>query len=357
LPALVFTAVLVASAGVLFAALFTAFGSQRPDELGWDFRVAYFPAAQAIVDGESPYPAAPNDPALDEKTVYAYPPQLAFLITPLTPFSVNVAVVVAVVASLVALFGALALVGVRDVRCYAVVVIWGTGWNALEMANVSALLTLFLALAWRFRATIWPLAATLGVMVSTKLFLWPMLVWAVATRRVRTAGLAILLGFAVTIATWAMIGFAGMREYPDLLSRVASQDSYSVQAMVDALGLGSEVAYAVTILVGGGLLATCFAFARRADDQRAFIVGLAAAFAMSPVVWLHYLVMLAVPLGIARPRLSPIWLLPMLLWVSPRSENGTTLDPFLPGLVAATILALLLARPSLCHERVAAAPA
>jgi hypothetical protein len=341
---LLVTGVLVAGAGVLVAGLFTAFGSQRPEELGWDFRVAYFPAAESVVAGESPYPSAPDDPRLDEKTVYAYPPQLALALTPLTALRVDAAVVLAVLGSLAALMGALALVGVRDLRCYAVVVIWGPGWNALEMANVSALLALLLALAWRFRTTLWPAAAALGTMISLKLFLWPMLVWAVATQRSRAAGLAIALGSALTVGSWALIGFAGVGEYPDLLSRVATQDSYSIHGITSALGFGSDAAYVVAFAVGGALLAGSLSFGRRGDDERAFIAAIAAALAISPIVWLHYLVLLAVPLGIARPRFSAIWLLPIVLWVSPRSENGELLETMFPGLVVAAFFAILLTR-------------
>jgi hypothetical protein len=90
--------------------------------------------------------------------------------------SADAAVVLVVLGSLAALMGALALVGVRDVRCFAIVPIWGSGWNALEMANVSALLALMLALVWRCRGTLLPFAATVGAMVSVKPFLWLMLV-------------------------------------------------------------------------------------------------------------------------------------------------------------------------------------
>ena len=75
LPQLLLTGALVATGGVLVAALFTAFGSHNPYGLGWDFRVAYFPAAEAVLEGRSPYPSDPNDPALDVTTLYAYPPQ------------------------------------------------------------------------------------------------------------------------------------------------------------------------------------------------------------------------------------------------------------------------------------------
>jgi len=338
------TGILVAGAAILVTGLFTAFGSENPDELGWDFRVAYLPAAESVLEGTSPY-QSPDDPRLDEMRVYAYPPQLAVALSPLTVLPVDVAVVLAVLGSLAALMGALWLVGVRDVRCYAVVPIWASGWNALEMANVSAVLALMLAVVWRFRATLWPLATALGMMVSLKLFLWPMLIWAVAMRRFRAAGAAIAVGLAVTLASWAVIGFAGLRDYPELLSRVTNQDSYSIADMTIALGFGPDAGRVVTFVVGGILVAAFVALARRGDERRAFTVAVASALVLSPIVWLHYLVLLIVPLGLSRPRFSPIWLLPIVLWVVPRSANGDGLEPFVPAIVTAIVLTVLLARP------------
>jgi hypothetical protein len=62
-------------------------------------------------------------------------------------------------------------------------------------------------------------------------------------------------------------------------------------------------------------------------------------------VWLHYLTLLIAPLGLARPRFSPLWLLPIVLWVSPRDENGQGLDPFVPAVVVIGLIALLVLRP------------
>lgn len=342
---LLVTAVLVLSAAILFLGLFTAVGSDRPEALGWDFRVAYYPAGEAVADGRSPYTADPGDPALDERTLYAYPPQLAFIVAPLTVLPIDVAVVVAVVALLASVFAALALVGVRDIRCFAAVVIWAPTWNALEMANASALLALLLALVWRYRTTLRPLALALGSMVSLKLFLWPLVVWAAATRRSRAAALAIVMGVVLTGLSWALIGFAGFATYPELLDRLAGQESYSIKGMAAAVGVGAAAAYALTLAVTALLLVLCLRFARDDDDARAFTAAVVAALAVSPVVWVHYLVLLAVPLALVRPRFSALWLLPIVLWLVPRAGNGDGFEPFLVGGVVAVFAVCTLVRP------------
>jgi hypothetical protein len=42
---------------------------------------------------------------------------------------------------------------------------------------------------------------------------------------------------------------------------------------------------------------------------------LAAALVMTPILWLHYLVLLFVPIALVRPRLSALWFAPLALSV------------------------------------------
>jgi hypothetical protein len=231
------------------------------------------------------------------------------------------------------------------VRCYAALALWAPGWNALETANVSALLALLLALAWRCRGTMWPLAAAMGALVSLKLYLWPVLVWAAVSGRGRGAVLALGIAVALTVSVWALIDFAGVERYRELLDRIAEQESYSLKTIVLDAGLGPLAVYAVVAVVTACLLGLCLRFGRQNDDERALAVAVLAALAISPVVWLHYLVLLAVPLGIMRPRFSPLWVLPIVLWVCPRSGIGDPLTEFLPLAVAAIIVGALLVRP------------
>jgi hypothetical protein len=98
--------------------------------------------------------------------------------------------------------------------------------------------------------------------------------------------------------------------------------------------------------VGGGLLSASIYFGVRAhDDMRCFGAALGATLAFTPVLWLHFFVLLAVPLAIARPRFSWIWLLPIVLWVCPRADNGDRPLPLIPALVTIAVLTVVLARP------------
>ena len=147
---------------------------------------------------------------------------------------------------------------------------------------------------------------------------------------------------------WAVIGFAGFVDYPDLLRRLSelqSERSYSIVGMAATLGVGEGVGRAATLVVGGALLVACILLARRGDEERSFTCAVAATLALSPIVWLHYLVLLLVPLAILRPRFSLLWLLPVLLWVSPRPGYAEGYETFMPGLVAVILVTVLLVRP------------
>jgi hypothetical protein len=342
----------VACALVLVATMYVTgiLLTATPLGLGFDFRFQYYDGATAIVSGEPLY-TYPDDPALEYGMAYVYPPPLAAAMTPLTTLSRDLASVLAIVGALAAVLVSLAIVGVRDVRCFAAAVITAPVWNVLETANVTALLTLALALVWRYRATTWPLALSLGLAVSAKMFLWPMAVWALATRRYGVVVRTVCVAVAALAVTWAAAGFQGVRSYPDLVARLAeihAERSYSIVGMMAALGIGSVPAHVLMFVIGGGLLGVCIVFGRRGDDPRAFTFAVAATLCLTPILWQHYLCLLFVPLAIARPRFSPIWLLPAVLWIAPRIGHGEGVEPFLPLLVATLMIsAMVLPRPEL----------
>jgi hypothetical protein len=168
-------------------------------------------------------------------------------------------------------------------------------------------------------------------MIVLKVFLWPMLIWLAVTRRAVSALTALVLAAVASIIGWAVLGFAGIRAYPhllDLLSRVLQGKSYSLVAFGLSLGAGATAARALAIAVGLaciGLIAWRGRVSR--SDAWTFTLAVGAALALSPIVWLHYFVLLLVPIAIASPRLGPLWLLPLAFWV----VGGQSTDPVIWG--------------------------
>ena len=318
----IFVAVAAAATALIVAGL-------KEEAVGFDLVQVYVPAAERVLDGDSPFPK-PDDPVWDGHQAYVYPPPTALLAIPLTFLPSPFLELAGVFGALALLLLALWLLGVRDPRVYAVFALWPTTLTAWQNANISVLLVLAAAAAWRFRDAWIEAGLALGLGIALKLVLWPLGVWLVATRRVRAAGAAVLVAAGATLATWAAIGFAGLVSYPDLLEQLAdvegdSSRSVSIYSGALALGLPEAVGLAISFLVGGVLLGGAIALARKGDDRGSFTLALVAVLAFTPIVWLHYLTLLAIPLAIYQPRLSALWALPWLFWVA--AAPGWPFDP------------------------------
>jgi hypothetical protein len=200
----------------------------------------------------------------------------------------------------------------------------------LLVGSITSLLALGLAVAWRYRDERRVAAPVTAVLIGAKVFLWPLLFWLAATRRGLVALWALALALAAVAVSWALIGFAGLASYPrllDQLSRLEEWKSYSAVAFGLLLGLSSGEARTLAIATGAVILLGVIAVGRRrlrdADaDRHAFILAIAAAFVLSPIIWTHYLALLLVPIAITRRTLSPLWFVPLAMWATPGQSDG-----------------------------------
>lgn len=312
----------------------------------WDFRKEFMPAGRAILDGTSPYPRALGD--LESHANYVYPPLAAVLVAPLTWLPSVVAEGIFVALSLAAPALALRLLRVRDWRCYGLVYLWPPLLGGLSLGTLSPLLALVVAAAWRWRRS----SPALGVLVTgaavAKLFLWPLLAWFAIGDRWRAALVSILAAGAAVLASWALIGFSGLAGYPRLLqelSRIEAPRGYSPTSLGLALGLPREAALALALAVGLPLFVAAVALARRPRSEHgALSCAIAASLALSPVVWMHYLVLLLVPIAAGRDRLGLVWFAPLLFWITPSTASNGSVWRIL-AVLAVVALTLVLARP------------
>jgi hypothetical protein len=67
---------------------------------------------------------------------------------------------------------------------------------------------------------------------------------------------------------------------------------------------------AAALLAGAAWIARDERRTRRDRDVAVLTLTLAAALAASPIVWVHYFLLLLVPLALTRPRLSLLWFVP-----------------------------------------------
>jgi len=288
-----------------------------------------------MIEGRSPYPPAHSlpaggDPTLDAVAIqdtfrFPYPAPAALAMAPFGALPFSVAAALFVLLSIAAVFLALRLLGVVDWRCYGLVFASITTLGAVRLGTFTPFLLLGLAVAWRFREKKLIVATAVGGLVLLKLFLWPLLIWLVVSRRVGSAALAVAIATAISVASWAVIGFGDLANYPELLSSLASSvesKGWSAVALGLALGLSSVAAKAFSFVLAGSALAVAAVAPRERRDLWSFTVAIAAAILLSPIVWLHYFLLLVAPLAIAFPALAPAWFIPLALWAWPFQETG-----------------------------------
>jgi len=291
-------------------------------EVPYDFAI-FLRASEDVRAGDSPY-VDPGTISEDSPAPYVYPPLLAIALIPATvlPDDVRGSSPAGVLVSLLLIacvVGTLALLDVRDWRCYPVALLYPPTLENVEYGAVGPALALLVALGWRYRDRVWPVAASVGAAIALKVFVWPLLVWLAATKRSAAAVGAAVAAVGLALGSWAAIGFDGIADYPDLLRRlsdVEAENSYSAYAILVTIGLPSGLAHVVVAAAATAVLVLAWRAARGADgDRRALTLALAAGFVLTPILWLHYLVLLVVPIALARPRLSVLWLVPLAMTV------------------------------------------
>ena len=284
----------------------------------WDFH-PFWNAGRDVLHGRSPYPP-PSAAVLAHEKSFVYPAPAALLMAPFALLPFTIAATLFALLLTAAVPAALYVVGVRDWRCYGIALLSEPVLIGVTLDTVSPLLLLALAATWRLRDRLWPAACVLAAAVVLKIFLWPLLLWFALTRRLATAAAATGLIVLTTLAAWAVIAFRGLGDYAHelrILNHLLQGKGYSLVSLGLSLGGGRILAQALPFVVGACILALVALKGRQSpgSDRLTFTLAVAATLALSPIVWLHYLVLLFVPIAIASPTLSVLWAIPLTLWV------------------------------------------
>ena len=316
------------------------------------FRVA----ALKVVNGHSPYvhPTAASVAHFDN---LVYPPVAALLFAPFAELPSEAARVLIFIAGLAAILGALRVLQVEDWRCYGVAIVSAPAINSLALGALTSFLLLGAALAWRDRDSAGVAGIATAFTAALKLFLWPLAIWLLATRRWRAALICAGTGAVLLLGGWAVIGFAGLCSDPTLvrlLEQVEGPVSYSPVAL---LGLPGYAATAVTVALSLLAAAAIVVAARGADgDRRAFAVAVLASLIATPLVWLHYFVLLYLPIAVYRPRLSGLWFVPLVLWVPGTTHSDGTTWKIAVALAVVAVVAVRTVLDGARLSRAAAVP-
>jgi hypothetical protein len=320
-----------------------------------DFDHWYWPAAQRLLHGSSPYAPSPYR-ALN----YPAPAALLFVPFALIPHAVADWIFTALV--LAAVPASLWLLGVRDWRIYGIVFLWQpviVGW---QTANISLLLLLGLAACWCLRERPLVVGSLLALLICVKIFPIPILIWLLATRRFKALAWAVGTSIVLNLISWAVAGFGQIHRYLQILSAVQGPDErrgYSLISLALQFGASQTFAYAIGITAAAGAIGASLAIHDGRRDRIVFIACIAACLLTSPLVESHYLALLITPLALAQPTLKPIWGLPIILIVTPADypdawQHVLALCVF-AAIMAASLSERRLAKPSTRARRAATA--
>jgi hypothetical protein len=288
-------------ATVLPAFAIIAILSTAGSTLGYDYE-AYVRAARRVLDGLPLY-----DRSVDLAggfAVFLYPPPfaLAFIPFALLPASVGQWLWIALlVAAFVA--GVAILPVSRDVR-WLVLLIGGIDWPVLyglKLGQVSALVFLLFAIAWRWRDRAIPfgLAGAVGTLVKLQPAL--LFVWALLTGRLRSLAIGVVVGLALASVATVAVGPAAWFDYLALLGRVTAPvttpHNFTPGAVAFQLGAGEATA---TVIQGISMVATLvvvLAAIHWATEEASLLVTFVASQLLSPLLWDHYAIVLLLPVA------------------------------------------------------------
>lgn len=275
-----------------------------------DFETSVWRPGRALLSGETTLRQYSTD-GHDGGTVYPPIATIATLPFSLPPYRIARLLWLASLAG--ALLLSLRLCGVRDWRCYAAACACPPVVAGILYANLSLLLVLPVALAWRLRDRPWLVGPLLGLTIAAKLFLWPLALWLAITRRSRASAVTLASGALLSVAGWATVGFGQITAYSEMMRRHAEandQDGVSVAALAEQLGVPANE----LVALAAGLAALAVAVRVRRNHVGAFAWAVTAALLASPMVWWHYYALLLVPLALSAPVWSRLWLTPFALF-------------------------------------------
>lgn len=322
--------VLIGGVPALYAAFVLTLSVLILDVYAYDFEGTIWEPARAVLDGESPYPE-PNRASIQVGNPAVYPPVVTLLALPIALLSIAIAKAVWTVLLLASVASALMLVRVRDWRCYALALTSAPVLEGFFWGNVTSMLLVPLAVAWRWRDRPWVTGAAVGIIVAAKLFAWPLVVWFVLTRRFKAAFAATTSSVVLVLGAWAVIGFDGFGGYPALLralNDVYATQSFSLATIAAAFGAPATAAVAFGWAVGAGLLGVAARITwRGGGDDRSFALAVAACIAATPIVWPYYAALLFVPIAVMWPRLAPAWFFGQVIYIVELLPSFSIPDP------------------------------
>ena len=255
---------------------------------GYELRGNLWKPGKQILHGQSPYDLETPKRALAEGTdcciqaLYPAPTHVVFAPFSLLPF--EAAMVVYTLLSTAALLAGFWLIGTRSSAAFGLLLLLPPVWTGTQVGSIMPFLVLGCALCWRWRDRPYLGGIAVAATGVLKIFLWPLWLWLLFTRRYRAAIASAVAAVVMLAAGWAVFGFQNLLDYPQLLSDVAKLEQGHSISLVRFAGAWFAVAVFLALVAVG---------------RRSFSAMIVASLALLPIVWVHTLQVLLVPAALA----------------------------------------------------------
>ena len=188
----------------------------------------------------------------------------------------------------------------------------------LNLGNVSLLVLVASCLAWR-----WLDRPASGIATALTLALRPTLIvvpiWWLIRRRWQPLAWLIGAGLVLIVLTLPFVGIGGYTDYLTVVRNLSSvtgvAHNVDLASAALSLGLGPGIVQPA-LIVQYALGLGAMGLALRQDHETGFVMVTVASLLLAPLIWVHYLVVLALPAALLAAR-GYRWaiLLPLLGWL------------------------------------------
>jgi alpha-1,2-mannosyltransferase len=251
-------------------------------------------AGNAALHGRDIYPTV-GTPDVYSGRAFVYPAVVVWPFALLAALPQPVAIAVYFTVCAFAVIAATIFSPTRDRWIPVLVLSTAFTITGLQLGAISPLLFVGAVFLWKLRGRPLLFGLLTALVIVSKLFLAPLLIWPLLAKRYRAVAWAssltcLLLAFGFITGTLSLPG------YLRLLAELASHEAGAGFGLIGALrnaGLSPLVAQAGALVLAAVVIAGAWAHHRRRGDERVlYCAGIVCALLLTPVLWSHYLVLL-----------------------------------------------------------------
>jgi hypothetical protein len=313
--------------------------------LGCDF-LAYFNASVHWAQHQSIYDLTTT--ATGTCGTYQYPPPFVMIAAPFSVFGFDAGNWLWIAFLIGCWAVGTAIIPVREATRWTVLLLGAIGWPLIfgvRIGQVTPLLYLVFAIAWRnLERPVW-LGATVAVGAMLKLQPGLLAVWLLARRDwpalIAAAAVgAVIAAVAAVVGLWDWVGFLTLLR--SLTNAVDIPVNMAIGATLRSLGLDLDLARTIQTLNTAVILVVVVVAGLRLPKTPGFLVAVIGSQLISPIVWAHYALILLLPVAWLLDRrqwwaaaipLVHIWLLLGVVpnWTYALAFHATLIGVFVVG--------------------------